>query len=246
MNIAFVPVRCGSKSIPLKNIKNFCGKPLVYWSLKSLQDSKSIDSIYVATDCEQIESIVNDFSFSKVTTYKREDKNATDESSTESVMLEFINKSNYQYNDLFLLVQATSPLTKASDFDKAIKLLDQEKKDSLLTCVRTKKFFWDEKNIPINYDFNNRPRRQDFQGLLVENGAFYINSIGNIKRDSNRLSGDIAIYEMDDYNLIEIDEEDDWFIAETLMFKYILNKITALHFQFFLLLLQERQKQLHC
>jgi len=234
MNIAFVPVRCGSKSIPLKNIKIFCGKPLVYWSLKSLQDSKSIDSIYVATDCEQIESIVNDFSFSKVTTYKREDKNATDESSTESVMLEFINKSNYQYNDLFLLVQATSPLTKASDFDKAIKLLDQEKKDSLLTCVRTKKFFWDEKNIPINYDFNNRPRRQDFQGLLVENGAFYINSIGNIKRDSNRLSGDIAIYEMDDYNLIEIDEEDDWFIAETLMFKYILNKIPSKEIKLFL------------
>ena len=75
MNIAFIPVRCGSKSIPFKNIKVFCGKPLVYWNLKSLQDSKSIDIIYVATDCEEIESIVNDFSFSKVVTYKRDNKN---------------------------------------------------------------------------------------------------------------------------------------------------------------------------
>jgi CMP-N-acetylneuraminic acid synthetase len=224
MNIAFIPVRCGSKSIPLKNIKIFCGKPLVYWSLKSLQDSKSIDVVYVATDCVEIESIVNSFSLSKVITYKRDGKNATDKSSTESVMLEFLNKNYFKSSDLFLLVQATSPLTRASDFDKAIQVLNQENKDSLLTCVRTKRFFWGDDNVPINYDFNNRPRRQDFQGLLMENGAFYINSVGNIKRDGNRLSGDIAIYEMEDYNFIEIDEDDDWIFAESLMYKHILKK----------------------
>ena len=118
MNIAFVPARCGSKSIPLKNIKIFCGKPLLYWTLKSLQDSKSIDIIYLATDCEEIESVVKSFSLSKVKTYKRDKKNATDKSSSESVMLEFINKNNFKSNDLFLLVQATSPFTKAADFDK--------------------------------------------------------------------------------------------------------------------------------
>jgi N-acylneuraminate cytidylyltransferase len=222
MNIAFIPARCGSKSIPFKNIKEFCGKPLVYWNLKALEKSANIDKIYVATDCKEIRDIVNNFRFSKVKVYNRDKENAIDTASTESVMLEFISKNKFNDNDLFFLVQATSPLTQTQDFDMALEKLQNEKANSLLTCVRTKRFFWNENGIPINYDYKNRPRRQDFDGMLMENGAFYINSIQNILKDKNRLSGKIAIYEMPEYTAIEIDEEDDWIIAEKLMQKYIL------------------------
>ena len=224
MNIAFIPVRGGSKSIPLKNIKAFCGKPLVYWTILSLQTSINIDRIFVATDCDKIKEIVNNFNFTKVEVYDRDPKNAEDTSSTESVMLEFIYKNNFREDDLFFLVQATSPLTQTEDFDEALKLFKKNKADSLLTCVRTKRFFWDGDANPINYDFKNRPRRQDFYGLFMENGAFYINSIGNIKRYKNRLSGKVSIYEMKEFTAIEIDEEDDWTIAEKMMYKYILSK----------------------
>lgn len=224
MNIAFIPVRGGSKSIPLKNIKAFCGKPLVYWTILSLQNSINIDRIFVATDCDKIKEIVNNFNFTKVEVYDRDPKNAEDTSSTESVMLEFIYKNNFREDDLFFLVQATSPLTQTEDFDEALKLFKKNKADSLLTCVRTKRFFWDGDANPINYDFKNRPRRQDFYGLFMENGAFYINSIGNIKRYKNRLSGKVSIYEMKEFTAIEIDEEDDWTIAEKMMYKYILSK----------------------
>ena len=224
MNIAFIPVRCGSKSIPFKNIKEFCGKPLVYWNLEALEKSNNIDEIFVATDCEEIKDIVNSFGFSKVKVYDRDKENASDTASTESVMLEFINKQNFKDNDLFFLVQATSPLTQTKDFDKALETLKNENADSLLTCIRTKRFFWDKNANPINYDFINRPRRQDFDGLFMENGAFYINSIENIKKDKNRLSGKIAIYEMEEFTAVEIDEEDDWLIAEKMMYKYILSK----------------------
>ena len=224
MNIAFIPVRCGSKSIPFKNIKEFCGKPLVYWNLEALEKSNNIDEIFVATDCEEIKDIVNSFGFSKVKVYDRDKENASDTASTESVMLEFINKQNFKDNDLFFLVQATSPLTQTKDFDKALETLKNENADSLLTCIRTKRFFWDKNAKAINYDFINRPRRQDFDGLFMENGAFYINSIENIKKDKNRLSGKIAIYEMEEFTAVEIDEEDDWLIAEKMMCKYILSK----------------------
>lgn len=223
MNIAFIPVRCGSKSIPFKNIKEFCGKPLVYWNLEALQNSINIDRIFVATDCIEIKSIINSFGFSKVEVYDREAQNANDTASTEAVMLEFIKKQNFNGNDLFWLVQATSPLTQTKDFDEAVETLKYQNADSLLTCVRTKRFFWNTDATSINYDFKNRPRRQDFDGILMENGAFYINSIKNIKTDKNRLSGNIAIYEMEEFTTIEIDEEDDWLIAEKLMYKYILN-----------------------
>jgi N-acylneuraminate cytidylyltransferase len=224
VNIAFIPLRCGSKSISFKNIKEFCGKPLIYWNLEALENSKSIDKIFVATDCEEIKEVVSGFDFSKVEVYDREAQNATDSASTESVILEFINKNNFDDNDLFFLVQATSPLTQTKDFDEALNKIKIENADSLLTCVRTKRFFWNSILEPVNYDYNNRPRRQDFDGLFMENGAFYINTIFNIKKYKNRLSGKIAIYEMEEFTSIEIDEEDDWLIAEKLMYKYILSK----------------------
>jgi len=219
VNIAFIPVRCGSKSIPFKNIKDFYGKPLVYWNLVALQNSTKIDKIFVATDCKEIKEVVNGFNFSKVAVYDRDTKNANDTASTESVMLEFINKNSFQDNDLFILVQATSPLTQTRDFDMALETLASKKADSILSCVRQKRFYWSNDATPLNYDLRHRPRRQDFDGLLMENGAFYINSVANIRDDKNRLSGKIAIYEMAEYTAIEIDEESDWLIAEQLMKK---------------------------
>ena len=94
MNIAFIPVRCGSKSIPFKNIKEFCAKPLVYWNLEALQNSRNIDEVYVATDCKEIKDIVSGFKLPKVKVYDRNTQNANDTASTESVMLEFIDKKN--------------------------------------------------------------------------------------------------------------------------------------------------------
>ena len=224
MNIAFIPARCGSKSIAFKNIREFCGKPLVYWNIEALENSKNIDKIFVATDCNEIKDAVNSFGFDKVEVYDRESENANDTASTESVLLEFINKNSFDDNDLFFLVQATSPFTQTKNFDEALEKMKNDDADSLLTCIRTKRFIWNGDGTTLNYDYKNRPRRQDFDGLLMENGAFYINSIQNIKQYQNRLSGEIAIYEMEEYTAVEIDEEDDWIIAEKLMYKYILSK----------------------
>lgn len=223
MNIAFIPARCGSKSIKFKNIKSFCGKPLIFWNLKALSNSKLIDEIVVATDCSKIEDIVLSFSFKNVLVYRRDKKNATDIASTESVLLEYLNKNKLDKKNNILIVQATSPLTESKDFTNAIIQFQNNKSDSMLTCVRKKHFVWNN-NGPINYDFKNRPRRQDFDGILVENGAFYINSIENILKYGNRLSGVISIFEMEGYKYIELDEEDDWLIAEKFMYKYQLNK----------------------
>ncbi len=224
MNIAFIPARCGSKSIKYKNIKLFCGKPLVYWNISALEKSSLIDEIIVATDCEKIGKVVQEFKFLKTKVFYRSKLNAKDQSSTESVMLEYLNQENYSDQDNFILVQATSPLTETSDFEKGILKLKKDKSDSLLSCVRIKRFFWSDKNKPINYNYKNRPRRQDFKGTLIENGAFYINTVSNIINSRNRLSGKISIYEMSEYKYVEIDEENDWILAEKLMKKYILNK----------------------
>lgn len=220
MNIALVPARCGSKSIPFKNIKPLHGRPLIYWVLKALDDATSIDIIYVATDCQKIADTVEALGLKKVTIYRRLAENAQDESSTESVMLEFFDQLKIDKEETLFLAQATTPLLQSTDIEQAYTQYVNSGADSLLSCVRVKSFFWDENGTPLNYDYKDRPRRQDFDGVLVENGAFYINKVGNIIKANNRLNGNIVIYEMPEYASVDIDEEDDWLIAEKLMQKY--------------------------
>ena len=220
MNIAFIPVRGGSKSIPLKNIKILNGKPLVYWTTKAANDAVCIDKVVVATDSEEIKNAVLSFGLNKVEIFDRSAENAQDTSSTESVMVEYIKKSNLNDNDNFFLIQATSPLLKSEHINGMYAKYTEENFDSMFSGVREKQFKWietDDGIKPVNYDYRNRPRRQDFQGLIAETGACYINKIGNIVKDNCRLSGNIGFYELPAYTSYEIDEPHDWIIVEELM-----------------------------
>ena len=224
MVIAFIAVRGGSKSIPLKNIKPFCGKPLVCWNIEALEQCQDVDEIIVATDSDKIEDVVASQSYKKTKVYRRSAENACDTASTESVMLEYINYAKLPADDIFMLVQATSPLTETVHFTEALGVYGKGGYDSILTCVRNYRFFWNADGTSMNYDYMNRPRRQNFDGMLMENGAFYINTVENILASCNRLSGKIGIYEMPEYTATEIDEPDDWIVLENLMRKHVLSK----------------------
>ena len=220
--IAFIPVRGGSKSIPLKNIKPFCGKPLVCWNIEALETCPKVDQVVVATDSDEIWTTVEKQNYKKTILYRRSAENACDTASTESVMLEYIHDAKLAEENIFMLVQATSPLTETIHFSEALQMYSKGEYDSILTCVRNFRFFWNEDGTSMNYDYMNRPRRQNFSGMLMENGAFYINTVKNILDNGNRLGGKIGIYEMPEYTATEIDEPDDWIILENLMRKYVL------------------------
>lgn len=219
-NIAFIPVRGGSKSIPLKNIKILNGKPLVYWTAAAANGAKCIDKVVIATDSDAIRNAVREFNLPCVELYDRKPENATDTASTESVMLEYILAKKLSPRDMFFLIQATSPLLTSNHIDEMYTKMREMKADSALSVVRNKRFFWSPDGKSLNYDYRARPRRQEFDGLLMENGACYINSVENILRDKNRLSGKIFPYEMPEYTAIEIDEPDDFILLEKLMRKY--------------------------
>ena len=232
MNVAFIPVRGGSKSIPLKNIKPISGRPLVYWTVKAACGCKYIDKVFVATDSEKIKETVEGFKegseaelFKKAEVIGRSAESASDTASTEFAMLEFADKMEF---DNIVLVQATSPLLVSSDLDRGFEAFGEENVDSVLSVVRQKRFHWgnDENGFahPTNYDVFHRPRRQEFDGYLVENGAFYISSKEDLLKSKNRVSGNIKAVEMNEDTFFEIDEPSDWVIIEALMKK---NGITA-------------------
>ena len=90
-------------------------------------------------------------------------------------------------------------------------------KDSALTVVNTHRFLWNSDGRSINYNPSNRPRRQDFEGLLIENGAVYTCTKKVLQENKNRLGNNIGIVKMPEDSLHEIDSESDWGIVENLL-----------------------------
>lgn len=158
----------------------------------------------------------------KVEIIGRSEQSATDTATTESAMLEFAQQ--YEFDNI-VLIQATSPLLSSEDLNKGFELFKRSDTDSVLSVVRQKRFCWsvDSEGIarPINYDVFHRPRRQEFDGYLVENGAFYITSKELLEKSGNRISGKIRIAEMPEDSFVEIDEPDDFLIVERLMKRII-------------------------
>lgn len=213
--LALIPLRGGSKSIPKKNIKEIAGKPLCAWVLEAASQAAHIDAVYVSTESAEIEAVVHSLNLN-VKVIQRPNELATDEASTESVMLHFMDK--VAFNNL-VTIQATSPLLLSEHLDDALQQFQLKNLDSMLSAVRTKRFFWNDNGTAFNYDPLNRPRRQEFAGTLMENGAFYITRRSILEHYKCRLGGKIGIYEMPEKSEVEIDELSDWDIVSRLLQK---------------------------
>lgn len=212
--VALIPLRGGSKSIPNKNLKALGGKPLAYWVCRAAEEAHGIDAVYVSTEDAAIKAAVESFG-GRIQVIDRPSALAQDTSSTESVMLHFAEMVSDW--DVLVTLQATSPLTTALDIDTALAEFSEEGFDSMLSGVRTKRFFWTNEGQPLNYDFRNRPRRQDFSGSVVENGAFYITKREVLETHRCRLGGNIGIFMMPDDTLTELDAVVDWDVVEKLL-----------------------------
>ena len=204
-NVAFIPARGGSKSIPHKNIKLFCGKPLIYYVIEAAKNSQNINKIFVSTDSPKIVNIASDCGATPVS---RSKESSNDTAPTEMCMLEFVN--NYEFDNI-LLLQATSPLTTSINIDEAFELYKNY--DSILSVIEFNKFVW-TKNGPINYNPMLRPRRQDMEQTYIENGSLYITSKDNLLNSKCRISGNIGLYTMGKEGYFDLDDNHDWEILE--------------------------------
>lgn len=214
---SIIPLRKGSKGILGKNKKKMLGRPLFCWVLTEAIFS-DLDEVCVFTDDEEILAFIEKEYYwtSKVKGILRDAENANDTASTESAMLEFALKVDYDF-EILCLLQATSPMTLAVDINKCLEKITNESFDSSLSVVKTHRFVWNKDGTPQNYDIFKRPRRQDFEGLLIENGAVYASTKEAFKSSHNRLSGAIGLVEMPQETLTEIDSVSDWLILEQLL-----------------------------
>ena len=86
--VAFIPVRGGSKSIPLKNVQLLAGRPLLLWTLEAALSCPEIDRVVVSTDSDAIREVVRSHGDPRVELHDRSSESSSDTPSTETVMLE--------------------------------------------------------------------------------------------------------------------------------------------------------------
>ena len=108
-SIAIIPLRAGSKTILNKNTKSIAGRPLMNWALQAAVGSKYIDEVIIATDSDEIAELALLQNHPKIKIYKRSVTSATDQATSESVLIEYLEKNSYAADDLVYLIQATNP-----------------------------------------------------------------------------------------------------------------------------------------
>lgn len=218
MNIVIIPARGGSKGIPLKNIVNVAGKPLIAWSILRAKAAKCVDKVFVSTDNSEIAAIAEKFGAEII---KRPDEISGDTASSETALLHAVDYAEKKFDlkiGKVVFLQATSPVRTEDDIDKAMEVFTSSGADSLFSGRRVEDYFiWEAGENgykSVNYDYKNRRIRQNIKSRYLENGSIYIFTPELLRKEKNRLGGKIEVYEMPVWKSFQIDESDDIQICE--------------------------------
>jgi CMP-N-acetylneuraminic acid synthetase len=212
---ALLPMKGHSERVPNKNLRPFCGKPLCHWTILSLQKSHYINNIVVNTDSQEIAENVGQ-NFDRVKIIDRPNEIRGDFVSMNVIIAYDLSQLTGEH---FLQTHSTNPLLTTETIDRAIELYFRNLGtcDSLFAVTRhNARFYWKDGN-PINHDPQEMLRTQDLPPILEENSNLYIFSKESFKQSDNRRIGlKPYLFEMNKLEAIDIDEEEDFLLAELL------------------------------
>jgi N-acylneuraminate cytidylyltransferase len=228
MNIhCVIPARGGSKGIPRKNIIDFCGKPLLAWTIEQCLEADDVNDVWVSSDNDEILDVAMLYGAKAI---KRPIDISGDMATSESAWLHAIDylKNNNIPLDVVLAPQVTSPLRETIDINNAISKFFKGNYDSMISASMAEDlFFWEESNTgldSVNYDYKNRKRRQDFKEQIIENGSFYLFKPEVIQNNNNRLGGKIGFSKMEFWKMFEIDNAEDLRMCSALMKEFLIKE----------------------
>lgn len=225
-NVAIITARGGSKRIPRKNIKNFCGKPIIAYSVEAALESGLFDEVMVSTDDEEIAGISKQYG-AKVPFY-RSSKTSDDFATTKDVLLEVLGKYSEMGIDFEYMccIYPTAPFVTAEKLKKGYETLLTNSTDKLEAVVKYEcPPQWgltinDHGYVKYCYPDMLNIRSQDMEPMYHDAGQFYWY---NVRRcffsESNQVSVSALI--LPENEVQDIDDESDWSLAEM---KYTLFK----------------------
>ncbi len=225
MLIGLIPARGGSKGIPKKNIRTFCGKPLIWWTIDKALKSNCLDRLVVSTDDKEIAKIALDAGAE--VPFLRPKEIASDESTTFSVVKHLLEK--LPEANKVLTLQPTSPLRRVEDIVGIIEFFESSKAESIVSLTEVDK----HPSWMFSVDHNRKmtpvisgdipTSRQNLSKIYVLNGALYIGNKDFYLKEKKMFTDKSLGYIMPKQVSIDIDNELDWKNAEILLKESINN-----------------------
>ena len=228
---AVIPARGGSKEVPRKNLRPFCGKPLLYWSIKQALAAESVDRVYVSTEDDQIASVAEGYGASVIA---RPEELAGDDTPLDPVMVHAA-RQIMPAPLAIVTLQPTCPIRRPGLIDECLAGLDFFCADSIFTVYEGAHFTWAAfaqarpASVPgvggQAYRFVqpsstgprvNRQQIKEPHRVWLENGAVFATMTGQLLSEKARICGTSLAYEMDRWESLDIDSCADFAVAEIL------------------------------
>lgn len=218
-NIAIITARGGSKRIPHKNIKHFMGQPIIKYSIDAAKNAGCFDEVMVSTDDPEIAEISKSFGAS--VPFMRSSATSDDYSTTAEVVLEVLDaykKEGVQFNN-FCCIYPTAPFVTAEKLKNGLDILAREQADSVVPVVRfsypiQRALAIDDNRLSMMLPENLTVRSQDLKPAFHDVGQFYIMKIDKFYEYKTILTTNTAPMEISELEMQDIDNEEDWKIAE--------------------------------
>ena len=218
-NLCIIPARGGSKRIPKKNIKEFLGRPIIAYSIRTAIDSKLFDEVMVSTDDIEIAEIAKKYG-AKVP-FIRSLKNSSDFATTFDVIEEVINyyrNHNMEFNNVCCLYSC-APFVTTKTLSKAYNRLHEKEFDTVLPVVpysspinRALKI--NHEKIHMIYEENLNVRSQDLEDSFYDAGQFYWCDIDKLLLNKGIFTNNTGFIIVSEIESQDIDNETDWKLAE--------------------------------
>jgi CMP-N-acetylneuraminic acid synthetase len=214
---ALVPMKHHSERVPGKNFRPLAGRPCFHWIIEALLQSKYIDEVIINTDSKEIAAdAIEHFD---VTILERPKELCGDMVSMAPLTEYDLSQTDGNY---YLQTHSTNPLLKTKTIDLAIETYFQSiKHDSLFSVTDIKsRFYWPDGKA-INHEPDNLIRTQDLPSIYEENSCIYLFDRKIFDSRKQRLGRNPKMLIIDRIEAIDIDEEDDFLLAEYFLLKRI-------------------------
>ncbi|MDB9785468.1 acylneuraminate cytidylyltransferase family protein [Amylibacter sp.] len=221
-----ITARGGSKGLPGKNIRQFNGQPLLYWTIQAAKESKYLDRLVITTDCSEIAGIAEQFGCE--VPFLRPKELAADTSPSNVAITHALECLNENY-DYLTILEPTSPLREGKDIDQSIEIIVDEKMKSVLSVSKVEAhhpqflFNKSDQNIMSNYlrhDYKS-VRRQDISSLYALDGSIYtVRTQDYLQTGEVVFDGATFALQLESWKEYEIDTLDDFIAAEALAKEY--------------------------
>lgn len=227
-SIVIITARGGSKRIPKKNIKDFCGKPIIAYSIEAALKSKLFDEVMVSTDSEEIADVARHYG--AAVPFMRSEENSGDFATTADVLDEVLAQYKMQGEtfDIMVCIYPAAPFVTEEKLRSAVDMLLQTDADSVLPVVQYS--YPPKRSIVIRggiasfeYPEYALTRSQDLEPIYHDCGQFYVFRVKSFEKYHALVMPKTIPYVLPEEQVQDIDNASDWKIAE-LKYKVFVDK----------------------